>query len=190
MTNRRTSPGSEPKALPTRQTRSSSRISSARTPVQSTCTSTNRVRRARRNRPANANSGKPVQDSGIVVNDNAAGPSTAAKDVTSDRFTTPPPRPAATPSAVQGTPTSNKVSGTNPYTSMYYVRDERMRRLGAEMAGKFIGPMPVVDFLDTFLPSHRATTLSRNQTRLLQSASTQPKEPQMYSPLVRVCLTF
>jgi hypothetical protein len=61
-----------------------------------------------------------------------------------------------------------------------------MRMLGAEMVGKFIGPMPVVEFLEAFLPRQGTTTLSDRQTKLLEAVANEKVEVQMYDPLVRL----
>jgi hypothetical protein len=53
---------------------------------------------------------------------------------------------------------------------MHYKRDEKMVRMAAEAAGKFVGPMPVVDFLRTFLPRHGTIALLKEQTSLLKKA--------------------
>jgi hypothetical protein len=87
---------------------------------------------------------------------------------------------------MQSTPISNKVSGSNPYTSMHYERDDRMRMLGVEMVGMFIGLMPVAKFLEAFLPPQGTTALSDRQTKLLEAAANEKLEVQIYDPLVRL----
>ena len=112
------------------------------------------------------------------------GPSSARGS--SHRATTPP-NTRSVPELPQSTPIKNRATSMNTYSSLHYERDFRMRKLGAEMDGKFIGPMPVHQFLDTFLPCPGHVTLDGRQTKLLDDASRQKKEDLMYDPLVRLC---
>jgi hypothetical protein len=67
---------------------------------------------------------------------------------------------------------------------MHLLRDTKMEMLGFEMAGKFLGPMPVELFLAEFLSCSGNITVSENQHTLLMEASIQGAEPLMYAPLV------
>jgi len=94
------------------------------------------------------------------------------------------------PVSLQGldnTPVSKKASGSGPHTSLHHERDYRMRQVGAEMEGKFIGPMPVVDFLDTFLPLRSTSSLRWTKKRMskFEEVGKQTSEKQMYKPIVR-----
>jgi hypothetical protein len=69
---------------------------------------------------------------------------------------------------------------------MHYKRDEKMVKMAAEVAGKFVGPMPVVDFLQTFLPRSGTIALSKEQETLLKKAAEESSEEKMYGDLVRL----
>jgi hypothetical protein len=155
-------------------------------PTSSTSTALKRPHH-KKELPANANPGISIPD---CVGNDASRPSAVVNSTTSDPLTPSPPGSVTGSSAIQSTPISNKVSGSNPYTSMHYERDDQMRMLGAEMVGKFIGPMPVAGFLEAFLPPHGTTALSDGQTQLLEAAANEKVEVQMYDPLVRLQLTF
>jgi hypothetical protein len=97
-----------------------------------------------------------------------------------------------TPSPVQRyahlieTPLSKKVSGAMPYTSMHYKRDMRMNDLGAEMRGKFAGPISPSEFLNVFLPFPKGT-LARMPRRMkgrFRRVATRNAETAMYTPMV------
>jgi hypothetical protein len=101
------------------------------------------------------------------------------------------PRMIPTPTtAIQGTPIAKKVTSSERYSTMHYVRDYRMRHLSEEIHGKCIGPMPVEDFLETFLgPKLCAVDAqigfmgdSKERFRLIGGKTS---EKEMYEPLVR-----
>jgi hypothetical protein len=76
------------------------------------------------------------------------------------------------------------------FSTMHYVRDYRMRRLGEEIHGKCIGPMPVDDFLEAFLgPKRRLVdakigfTGARKQN--FHAIGKTSSEKEMYDPFVR-----
>jgi hypothetical protein len=83
-----------------------------------------------------------------------------------------------------------KLTSTERFSTMHYVRDYRMRRLGEEIHGKCIGPMPVEDFLEAFLgPKLRAaetkigfTGESKEHFRAIGGKTS---EKEMYDPFVR-----
>jgi hypothetical protein len=97
-----------------------------------------------------------------------------------------------TPSPVQGhahlteTPLSKKVSGAMPYTSMHYKRDTRMNDLGAEMRGKFAGPISPSEFLKVFLPFRKGelARMPRRMKERFRRVATQNAETAMYTPMV------
>jgi hypothetical protein len=97
------------------------------------------------------------------------------------------PSPPATPlSGIDATPISKKASTADPYTSLHHERDFRMRRMGSEMYGKFVGPMPVTEFLDAFLPYPDVNKMSWTAaTKAKFSEVARAKtEVDMYIPLV------
>jgi hypothetical protein len=61
-----------------------------------------------------------------------------------------------------------------------------MRRLGAEMEGKFVGAMPVTKFLDEFLPSGNFPTMpwAKQNEVAFRHVAKQKSEKAMYIPLV------
>ena len=63
-----------------------------------------------------------------------------------------------------------------------------MRRFGAEMEGKFLGPMPAAEFLDTFLPCSDPVQISKKGLKPLLSLQLQSSEAEMYPVFVRVRL--
>ena len=87
------------------------------------------------------------------------------------------------------TPLSKKVSGATPYTSMHYKRDKRMNDLGAEMKGKFAGPISPSEFLKTFLPFNRGELprMPKRRKVVFQRVANKTSEPAMYRPMV--CLS-
>ena len=74
----------------------------------------------------------------------------------------------------------------DPYTSLHHERDFWMRRLGTEMEGKFIGPIPVTKFLDKFLPSGNLPTMpwKKKHQAAFKHVAKQRSEKAMYKPLV------
>lgn len=115
-------------------------------------------------------------------------------------------RPAKRPKVLQGTPIVHIASSIPTSTSHHTTGDPRMQRLGSEMRGKFVGPMPPGDFLDEFLPSNdspfhnrpshahnrssHSENIYNNQLRSLKHAIDQRKEVPMHSHLVRILVTF
>src|SRR5262245_11631823 len=84
------------------------------------------------------------------------------------------------------TPLKKKVSGSTPYTSMHYKRDTRMNDLGAEMKGKFSGPISPSEFLKIFLPFKR-DELPRMPVRrkvVFRRVANKTSESAMYDPMV------
>jgi hypothetical protein len=78
---------------------------------------------------------------------------------------------------------SSKASGANPFTSLHCERDYRMQELGQEINSKFVGPMPVMEFLDKFLPSSQ-NPYHMSKEDYLKKAADADAETKMYSPLV------
>jgi hypothetical protein len=87
------------------------------------------------------------------------------------------------------TPISKKISGATPYTSTHYKRDTRMNDLGTEMKGKFAGPIPPSEFLQTFLPFKRGELgrMPGRRKKAFQRVADQKTEVAMYGPMVRPC---
>ena len=115
-------------------------------------------------------------------------PSTPSVDVLpgpEDHPTFPTSSKKSNTSTFQSTPITNKMSGMATYTTGHYERDPRLERLGAEMTGKFVGPMPVDEFLENFLPHPNRESISKGQLRLLEMAKSQTLEVDVYPFLVR-----
>jgi hypothetical protein len=84
---------------------------------------------------------------------------------------------------VNNTPVHKKASGSNPYTSLHHVRDFRMRQMGAEMEGKFMGPMPPNEFLDTYFPlsTTRMYWTQARMSRFEKSGATNLRENYVWA---------
>ena len=109
--------------------------------------------------------------------------SASSKRVSKPR--TPPPL-AQDAAILNEMPLSKKVSGTTPYMLMHYKRDTRMNVLGTEMKGKFAGPIPPLDFMQTFLPFGRGELkrMPGRRKKVFQSVAEQEAETAMYGPMV------
>jgi hypothetical protein len=59
-----------------------------------------------------------------------------------------------------------------------------MQENGSEMSGKFVGPMPIDEFLDEFLPNARTFGLSEKDKAKFNSVNECKGELSMYEPLV------
>jgi hypothetical protein len=108
----------------------------------------------------------------------------------------PPPRTpkgnSETLTSLISSPVVNKRSGRVPYTTQHFERNFRMREFGAEMEGKFLGPMPVEEFLNSYLPHEgdQATRptrgVSTSKVSPLVQLDTQSSEIPMYPVFVSV----
>lgn len=85
------------------------------------------------------------------------------------------------------TPISNKISGSQPFSSTVHSQDEHnRRRLALETSGFFLGPMPCTHFLDEFLPlAPDAETLPQTSD-VFRDVASQASESAMYAPFVRL----
>jgi hypothetical protein len=61
-------------------------------------------------------------------------------------------RTASTAPAVFGTPIVPKTTGSLPHSSSPVERDEFYQQLAHETRGRFVGPMPLQDFMNHYLP--------------------------------------
>ena len=59
-----------------------------------------------------------------------------------------------------------------------------MQENGSEMSGKFVGPMPIDEFLDEFLPTATSFSLSGEEKAKFHTVSKCNGELSMYEPLV------
>jgi hypothetical protein len=59
-----------------------------------------------------------------------------------------------------------------------------MQENGFEMTEKFVGPMPIDEFLDEFLPTATSFNLSEEDEAKFESVSNCKGELFMYKPLV------
>src|SRR5438046_1166043 len=80
-----------------------------------------------------------------VKSANLPSPPSKAKGRTNALPRTPKTRAMPRP-PVKSTPISHKASGTDPHTTLHHFRSVRIQRYGAEMAGKFVGPMELEKF--------------------------------------------
>jgi hypothetical protein len=106
---------------------------------------------------------------------------------------TPPRHKAVATLNPQATPVFHKLNASAIYTSMHFERNQEMLQLGWEMEGKFVGPMPVAEFLKTFLPRATAGNLpvpplpwTSDSRAAFKRATDQICEVDMYIPLVRL----
>lgn len=74
---------------------------------------------------------------------NVAGPSSSLPST---------PHRHAQASQPQSTPVAPKLGASEIYTTLHFKRLPQMRQLAAHMEGQYIGPMPVDEFLNEFLP--------------------------------------
>jgi hypothetical protein len=61
--------------------------------------------------------------------------------------------PYLTPDAIVDTPIKRNSSTMLPFTTLARCRDQTLNTMGREMKGHFVGPMPVKEFLEEFLPT-------------------------------------
>jgi hypothetical protein len=100
----------------------------------------------------------------------------------STRTPSPPLIPLTPPTS---TPISNKVSGSQPYSSSVHTQDdESRRRLAQETEGLFLGPMPCSKFLEQFLPLASDARTYPKSKGAFDSVASQASERAMYKPFV------
>ena len=99
---------------------------------------------------------------------------------------TPPPQPMPQGGIPTSTPISKKISGSQPYSSSVPTQDQENRfRLAQETKGSFLGPMPVITFLDKFLPLASGTRACPESSHAFDDMPRQTSETAMYTPFVR-----
>src|SRR4051812_45137840 len=76
-----------------------------------------------------------------------------SRETTQDHPRTPPPVTAEGQSRPNSTPVTYKTSGSQPYVSSLFKREQANMDLAYETAGLFLGPMPCKLFLHEFLPA-------------------------------------
>jgi hypothetical protein len=85
------------------------------------------------------------------------------------------------------TPISNKISGSQPYSSTVPNQDKEFRlRLAEETKGLFIGPMPYQIFLDRFLPHASDSEPCPAAEGIFSQVAKKRNEAEMYKPFVRI----
>lgn len=88
----------------------------------------------------------------------------------------------------ESTPVSMKASSLNAFTTHHNLRDARIQQNGTDMWGKFVGPMPPRDFLETFLPmasDEEFEITPDQQAEFDVVTSSMAREVDMYRPMVR-----
>lgn len=86
---------------------------------------------------------------------------------------------------VSGTPIAANRSGMQVHASANQDRQDTFESFRCDISGKIIGPMPVKDFLKTFLPSDSAP-VACPETKMLEEVNKAPKETEMYAPFVSI----
>ena len=93
---------------------------------------------------------------------------------------------------LNGTPVSNKTSGSQTYSSERNDRPTANHLLAEEAKGLFLGAMPPSDFLDRFLPLAQDTPECPDSgeafAKVAAKARPKGKEVFMYTPFVSMVL--
>ncbi|KAG6869954.1 hypothetical protein C0993_002750, partial [Termitomyces sp. T159_Od127] len=85
------------------------------------------------------------------------------------------------PSETKNSSSPYKFSATTGFEAQPFELDERRDRISQEMAGYFLGPMPVEVFLEHFLPESELPTPSRPANHF-STVPINDTEPKMYDP--------
>ncbi|CAA7266257.1 unnamed protein product [Cyclocybe aegerita] len=88
------------------------------------------------------------------------------------------------------TPDHDRLSSIAPFTSTAVHVQPDFAQAALQMAGKFVGPVAVDDFLDRYLPGSSAPPLPPVNRQSFQVVAKLSKEPDMYDPLIQALSPF
>ena len=92
------------------------------------------------------------------------------------------------------TPTVPSNAASQPYTSNHINRGEGIQTMWQEITGKVLGPMPLKEFLNEFLPVARGRGARGRATapdpKLLKQMGNSNSEPAMYDLFVSGSIIF
>lgn len=94
-------------------------------------------------------------------------------------------RTRTTGTATGSSPIKRNLQGTLPHSAQISSAAQIRKALAEEMAGHWVGPMPVQDFLNEFVPLASDTTVPPLLTDHFRTMPPSPKrESEMYPPFV------
>ncbi|KAJ3503931.1 hypothetical protein NLJ89_g8210 [Agrocybe chaxingu] len=88
------------------------------------------------------------------------------------------------------TPDHDRLSSIAPFTSTAVHVQPDFAEAALQMAGKFVGPVAVDDFLDRYLPGSSAPPLPPVDRQSFRAVAKLSKEPDMYDPLIQALSPF